>query len=1574
MMSKLNHLIFHKDHPLSVRGVNSGAENATLWLARTLAKCGHNVFVAGIIKEGDCQEFGVTFWDLGAGLDTSIAFERIKEFGAYHVTSACRALPLIQSQSDKNCLSRNFIAHDPSGTATGIAPSILSKVCDNIICVSEAQKKLFSDAGVDKNKICVIPNGADLEVFPAADITKRKWNRFIFVGALVTHKGIDILLNAFSSILGEFPDSELHVYGSASMWGQEKFFDEKEIEKQCRQIVFHGAVPQAEISKAFQTAGACIIPSRWFDSFPLTAVEALVTGCPLIAFNVGGISEALTNENQGILLPEPNEEALRDTLLRVLRNPKQLATFSENALKTSRQTFTWDNFVDKFHAKIADSVKHRNLSGGQVGFITTWNQECGLATYASFLTSQLPKDSFVIFAETTTAKTRIDEDFVTRCWNRNSSDYSPLTKAVLASNIAVLHLNCHPRFFTYPQFNGFLDTCRAKGITVIVSIHNLFTKEDTSTALFRSVDKILVHAEENIIEAVTNGASLDQVIVVPHGVHVRPPLSTDQKNQIRKQFQIADDEKLIVTFGFIQAHKGIEALLESVEYLRRIGVKAVGAVCGSTHSEDAQGQQYLTMLKTAAGELGIKQHLRFIDRFLTEDEVGQVLGAADAVLMNYRSQHFEASGACSLAVGAGAAVVTSIAPPFLAFKDAVFHATAGYPVPMALERILTDSQVRDTLTQKAYQYADTYSWQRTAQTVQTIYRQQQILLEAATKKESVVMTSSNNQSRLKVLLCNRPSTFTHRGGDTVVIERLMEGLKGHAVDVTLNLEGTHNPKDFDILHIFNFALPDMVKYYAELALKSGTPYVITTLLEDVPLFHYQSHFVSSVLQQYQAAGQSAAYWEANRPDYRSIEKAPAFDNTFAAQHAAALYSNGATESRAITESYNTQKNIVEVKLGYELGATGNADRFTAEFGLKDFVLCVGRIESRKNQLMLLKALEHDDVTVVLAGGGFSYQPEYAAAVQNFKRRGKTVVLPKLTDTQLADCYAAAKVHALPSWYELPGLVSLEAAFHGCNVVATKNGTAKDYLGEYAFYCEPGEEDSIRTAVLAAYYAPVNPNLKEKVMKHSWKEMADKTYQSYQEVSGWKPQAAAATIPSVAIPTIAGRTDQDLIRFQEELEKGELLAKDHEFEKALAAFTAAESFAAADARLHRARGATLLASGNVADAKESFKKSLALESDNAKSLCGLGMTQAMSSEAEAAYASFVASLKANPDSEVSILQLVSVAYHLGRFTDLEQVLRAYTSKFPTDVEMRFCLVGCLYKQNKMPEASVLNDSILATHPAHVGALEMKGYLPATSHSAHQPLAASVEVERAPQSRSDLSSVTTDFNSFDQEIILIEDCKRRSKYDEALSRIAACTVQSGITPTQMETLQCQKAEVLVLTDRYVEAEQLYATIVAQNAMSARAICGQAALTAANGEWAKAKSLFAKALEYRSEYDVALSGLGLCSAQEKNPAAAWTFYNRALKSNPENTRALLGTIETGYSLQKLTDVEQVIRNYLEVHPADLDFMYSLAGCCFAQGKVMDAVEAINTITLFEPNHKNARELEQMIKNQSSTISSTL
>lgn len=67
----------------------------------------------------------------------------------------------------------------------------------------------------------------------------------------------------------------------------------------------------------------------------------------------------------------------------------------------------------------------------------------------------------------------------------------------------------------------------------------------------------------------------------------------------------------------------------------------------------------------------------------------------------------------------------------------------------------------------------------------------------------------------------------------------------------------------------------------------------------------------------------------------------------------------------------------------------------------------------------------------------------------------------------------------------------------------------------------------------------------------------------------------------------------------------------------------------------------------------------------------------------------------------------------------------------------------------------------------------------------------------------------------------------------------------------------------------------------------------------------------------------------------------------------------------MNRLDDIERVVSNFLDMHPADIDMLYSLAGCYYKQGRYDESMEQLNKILLFRPQHELANELRDIIIN---------
>jgi glycosyltransferase involved in cell wall biosynthesis len=145
------------------------------------------------------------------------------------------------------------------------------------------------------------------------------------------------------------------------------------------------------------------------------------------------------------------------------------------------------------------------------------------------------------------------------------------------------------------------------------------------------------------------------------------------------------------------------------------------------------------------------------------------------------------------------------------------------------------------------------------------------------------------------------------------------------------------------------------------------------------------------------------------------------------------------------------------------------------------VAYVGRFEPQKNQLGLIKALRRSNYPLLLVG---PVHPEHAPYLEACRRAMKPAdeILGPVARDSLTAVYRRARVHVLPSWSETTGLVSMEAALSGCNVVTTANGYTRDYFGDLAWYCDPHSRSSIRDAVERAYETAWSPRLAQHILE------------------------------------------------------------------------------------------------------------------------------------------------------------------------------------------------------------------------------------------------------------------------------------------------------------------------------------------------------------------------------------------------------------------------------------------------------------------------------------------------------------
>lgn len=177
--------------------------------------------------------------------------------------------------------------------------------------------------------------------------------------------------------------------------------------------------------------------------------------------------------------------------------------------------------------------------------------------------------------------------------------------------------------------------------------------------------------------------------------------------------------------------------------------------------------------------------------------------------------------------------------------------------------------------------------------------------------------------------------------------------------------------------------------------------------------------------------------------------------------------------------------------------TASPAPFREHFGIHEpFVLCMGNIEERKNQLRLIEALAGTGIHLVLAGQ--EREAEYAEKCR--ATADATVhfigILEHGGELQRS-AYAAAEAFALPSTLETPGLAALEAAAAGCRLAVTREGCTREYFEDFAVYLDPYDSADIRRAVQTALDKPRRAELSAFIEKrYTWKRAAQQLTDVY----------------------------------------------------------------------------------------------------------------------------------------------------------------------------------------------------------------------------------------------------------------------------------------------------------------------------------------------------------------------------------------------------------------------------------------------------------------------------------------------
>ncbi len=203
----------------------------------------------------------------------------------------------------------------------------LSKV-DQFVAPSRYLAERYGANGIERERIAVIRNGIDLERFKPAP----KDNTVLtlgFIGYLGAHKGVDVLLQALSR--SDCEKVRLVIVGDGVMAERLKALC-RELQLE-RVVTFLGHVANQHIADLYAQLDALVVPSVWPENSPVTITEAMASGLPVIASDIGGIGELVEDGITGFLVPPKDSDALAERIEHLLARPDLRRQMGQRALE-----------------------------------------------------------------------------------------------------------------------------------------------------------------------------------------------------------------------------------------------------------------------------------------------------------------------------------------------------------------------------------------------------------------------------------------------------------------------------------------------------------------------------------------------------------------------------------------------------------------------------------------------------------------------------------------------------------------------------------------------------------------------------------------------------------------------------------------------------------------------------------------------------------------------------------------------------------------------------------------------------------------------------------------------------------------------------------------------------------------------------------------------------------------------------------------------------------------------------------------------------------------------------------------
>jgi len=516
--------------------------------------------------------------------------------------------------------------------------------------------------------------------------------KFLHISSCFPRKGIKCLLEAYGSAFSDNDDVSLLIKTFPNPHNNlhKLLTDFQSSNSKYPHVVVIEEDLSLEQIKALYLQSDCLIAPSHGEGFGLPIAEAMSLGIPVITTAWGGQLDFVNSSNSWLIdyqfaysethfnifssvwaVPSVEDCSFQ---MKKIYNTSDFDINVKTALaKSTISSLTWENTVKDNIIFIKNFIQRKKIKNShKVGWITTWNSRCGIASYSRYLIQNLITE-VQIYAPIDENIIGIDEDVVTRCWDFDKP-LDNLKEKIINDKITFLVIQFNYGFYDFSEFCEFLRFLNKKSISIIIFFHS--TKDPKINpakkfSILKNVlsfcDRLMVHTPRDL-NRLKNLNLIDNACLFPHGIIDFDKNDIIEKNEFSRYSSVnlfpSSKSISISSYGFCLPNKGFPELIYAIKLLRNKNLDIFLTLRTASYSDEFLWfyNELILLIKN----LDLENYITIDTNYHDDKATLRALSNSDLIVYPYQRSNESSSAAIRQGLASGAPVAVT---PLSIFDD-----------------------------------------------------------------------------------------------------------------------------------------------------------------------------------------------------------------------------------------------------------------------------------------------------------------------------------------------------------------------------------------------------------------------------------------------------------------------------------------------------------------------------------------------------------------------------------------------------------------------------------------------------------------------------------------------------------------------------------------------------------------------------------------------------------------------------------------------------------------------------------------------------------------------------------------